>query len=143
MITDEHKIALLADFEKEIEGVIALFQKKYGTKTPHKLWIDGKIERVGFLDENKNIEYSLNLSGCGVEFNGQKDISYDIDSSGIFLYGSYNFLMYLESIEFTNVFPNEKAIYIFFNNLRKKGIFFLATDGRGRLNRNKWNPKVK
>jgi len=73
---------------------------KTGQANPISLWRQGKIERVGFMGTNREVEYSLHLRGCSAEYDN-KLIRFDYEQDSNFVYNPFKFMMVLpeDSIE--------------------------------------------
>jgi hypothetical protein len=72
------EIQILLDlYVSRINLTLQLFIKKFNVKNPCKLYWQGLVNRKGFLDVEKKIEYSLHGSGCTVEFDNGDIISFD------------------------------------------------------------------
>ena len=84
----------LSEFEFQIRDVISRFKTSFGDTTPNHLWRSGRIERTGFLDADKRIEYSFHGAGCTVDLNG-KIVSFDFDLGGQFCYTAFKFFLFL------------------------------------------------
>jgi hypothetical protein len=77
MVQIEEIQVLLDSYVERIQEVIQIFMNCFGHKNPTKLWRQGLIDRTGFLDEKKQIEYSLHGAGCTIEFPNEEIISFD------------------------------------------------------------------
>lgn len=122
---DEITIIMLA-FEDEISEIIRLFNMKFHTRNPLKIWRNGLIEKNGYLDFSKETEYSLHGAGCTVEYNNGKLISFDFDEEDNFCYSPFKLMLYAQSMG-ENL--SESQIQSEFQNLEKEGKIEVLSGG--------------
>lgn len=87
----------LIRYETQIKTVIDYFNSKFGTQNPIRKWRNGLIERTGYLDDEKQIEYSLHGAGCTVGFNNGEIISFDFSEDGGYDFDAFKFKIFIES----------------------------------------------
>lgn len=109
---------LLNEYEKNICSVVTLFNEKFNTSNPVKKWRNGEIQRIGFLDDKKLIEYSLHGAGCTVEFQDKCIVSFDFDVTDQYTFDLFKFKIFIESV---NEYEKYSSIVDdFFNNIEVK-----------------------
>lgn len=102
----DKKALLLEQFEDRIQKVIDGFVQKFGVRNPLGLWRNGFIDRIGFLDNQETIEYSLHGAGCTVEFSDGAIVSFDFGLKQEYTFDRFKFNVFLESIgEPTHDYP--------------------------------------
>jgi hypothetical protein len=94
---------LLGNYQREILNVIGMFNSTYGIKNPSKYWRIGKIDRIGFLDITKMVEYTLHGGGVTVEFDKGKLVSFDFDQNDDYTFDPYKFQLFIETDESINI----------------------------------------
>lgn len=87
----------LSVYEEAIKKVINLFEEKFHVPNPLSMWRNGFIERVGYLDSDNNIEYSLHGAGCTIVLKDDTIISFDFGTSDNYTFDVFKFKVFVET----------------------------------------------
>lgn len=91
-------LRLLADYGKDIRFVIQLSEKRFGIPDAIRQWRSKQLDRTGFLDAARTIEYAMHGAGCTIEFENGKLVSFDLDERGSYCFDPWKFKLYTESV---------------------------------------------
>lgn len=95
-------------YKCKIESIVDFFYSEYGVKNPIKLWRNGVIPRIGYLNLDGKALYSLHGSGCTVEFDNGQIVSFDFSDDKLFNFDIFKFKLFLESI--SNIQINDEEL---------------------------------
>jgi hypothetical protein len=112
MVEIEEVQTLLDIYVNKINVVLQFFFNLFNFKNPSKLWRRGLVNRIGYLDEKKQIEYSFHGAGCTVEFENGEIISFDFLEDDTFTFDLFKFETFvLDKIE------NKESMISFFQKI--------------------------
>ena len=98
MLSESEISRLLASYGKDVRLIIRLFKDQFATTNPVHAWRSEQLNRVGFLDAEKTIEYVMHGAGCSVEFKDGKLVSFDWDTTGSYYFDPWKFKLYADSV---------------------------------------------
>jgi hypothetical protein len=88
---------LLELFLSRINTILNAFSTNFGEINPIYKWRNNLIERTGFLDKEKTIEYSFHGAGCTIEFPNGEIVSFDFLDSQRFTFDLFKFKLFVLS----------------------------------------------
>ena len=110
-LTEEEVVRLLALYREDIRLVLSLFQQRFGPGNPVHAWRQGRLDRVGHLDGEQTMEYSLHGGGCTVELPGATCVSFDWEDTSTPSFDPFKFQVYVESRGVEARLPAENELY--------------------------------
>jgi hypothetical protein len=91
-------LRLLTDYGKDIRFVIQLLEERFGIPDAIRQWRSKQLDRTGFLNVAKTIQYGMHGYGCTVTFKKGKLVSFDLDEMGSYCFDPWKFKRYTKSV---------------------------------------------